>query len=541
MPLSVRFLGNSRIEWDGQTLTLPAGKPRELFAYLVMHAGRMHHREVLTDILFPEVDPKRGRRLLSDVVYRLRHALGNRVLSSIGDYLALDENQLRVDVWEFIKASDARSAIDLYCGDLLEDIDADWLLGDRARMRDRALILLERHCTDLQALGQPVAALELAHRWIDIEPLSEQAHCAAMRLYAQLGRFSASLRQYERLSKVLSEELGIEPSPAAQTLRGLIKTEWDAELATAGQAVFVGRMEERARLAQLANATMKGSGAIVLIEGAIGVGKTRLLNIFAECARWRGFSVQNGIPGRGEVLISSAASQSGRRPQTVIIDDVHTAASRTWDAIVDVAPAIRQLPLMLVLGGRSRGLRGNENCWRTLNHLDDGAFLEHCVLEGLSVSECIRLAHAVGSQSPPSRIHSLHDYTKGNPRLFLDALRCACGFDKSSDADVSTNDSLRPVQVKLARADVPLGRALTAEDRVIIKWTVDAGKEDLDFLREHGSVALRRHRLRRLVAEARLQGAAPTHVELARALGYSVRTISRDFVVTRAAGTRRMR
>ena len=80
-----------------------------------------------------------------------------------------------------------------------------------------------------------------------------------------------------------------------------------------------------------------------------------------------------------------------------------------------------------------------------------------------------------------------------------------------------------------------------AEDRVPVAWTVDAGDEDIDFLREHGSVALRRHRLRRLVAEARLQGAAPTHVELARALGYSVRTISRDFVATRAAGTRRMR
>ena len=501
----------------------------------------MHHREFLTDILFPQIEPKRGRRFLSDVVYRLRHALGNRVLSSSGDYLALDENQLFVDVWEFIKAGDARSAIDLYCGDLLEDIDADWLLGDRARMRDRALILLERHCTDLHAQGQPLAALELAHRWIDIEPLSEQAHCAAMRLYAQLGRFSASLRQYERLSKVLGEELGIEPSPTAQTLRGLIMTEWDAELATAGQAVFVGRMKERARLAQLANAAIKGNGAIVLIEGATGVGKTRLMNIFAECATWRGFSVQNGISGRGEGLIASAAAQSGRRPQTVIIDDVHTLESRTWDAIFDAAPAIRQLPLMLVLGGRSPGLRGNEDCWRTLRRLDDNAFLEHCMLEGLSVSECIRLAHAVGSQSPPSQIHSLHHHTKGNPRLFLDALKCTCGLGQTTDTDVISTEGRHPIQVKLARADVPLGRALTAEDRVPIRWTVDAGKEDLDFLREHGSVALRRHRLRRLVAEARLQGAAPTHVELARALGYSVRTISRDFVVTRAAGTRRMR
>ena len=537
MPLSVRFLGNSRVEWDGRALSIPAGKPRELFAYLVMHPGRMHHREILTDVLFPELEPKRGRRVLSDVVYRLRHALANRFVTTAGDYLALDEGQLRVDVWDFVKASDARPAIDLYCGDLLEDIDADWLLGDRARMRDRALILLERHCNELLSQGQFLDALELAHRWIDIEPLSEQAHCAAIRLYAQLGRFSASLRQYERLEQLLSDELGIKPSPTAQTLRGLIMTEWDAELATVEQAIFVGRMKERARLAQLANAALKGSGAIVLIEGAIGVGKTRLLNIFAECAKWRGFSVQNGIPAaRAERGFAPTASQSKKHPQTVIVDDIHVADSCVWDAILEVAPAIRQLPLMLVLSGHSQGLRGNENCWRVLRRLDDNAFLEHCVLEGLTVSECIRLAHAVGSQSTASRIQSLHHHTSGNPRLFLDALRCGC-----ADAHPVPDNRLRAIGVELARADVPLGRPLTPEDRVPVAWTIDAGEEDIDFLREHGSVALRRHRLRRLVAEARLQGAAPTHVELARALGYSVRTISRDFVATRAAGTRRMR
>ena len=322
----------------------------------------MHHREILTDVLFPELEPKRGRRVLSDVVYRLRHALANRFVTTAGDYLALDESQLRVDVWDFVKASDARAAIALYCGDLLEDIDADWLLGDRARMRDRALILLERHCNELLEQGQLLDALELAHRWIDIEPLSEQAHCAAMRLYARLGRFNASLRQYERLSKLLNDELGIEPSPTAQTLRGLIMTDWDAALATAGQAIFVGRTKERARLAQLANAALKGSGAIVLIEGAIGVGKTRLLNIFAECARWRGFSVQNGIPvASAKGALASAASQSRQHPQTVIVDDIHGAETCVWDAIREVAPSIRQLPLMLVLSGRSKKFAWKRN------------------------------------------------------------------------------------------------------------------------------------------------------------------------------------
>jgi DNA-binding SARP family transcriptional activator len=536
VPLSIRLLGRLRVERDGQRVCVPAGKTRELFAYLVLHPRRMHHREALAEVLFPEVDPARARRHLCDVVYRLRHALGAEWIAADGEYLSVAEEDLWVDVLEFNGTRDSKIAIGLYSGDLLEDLDATWLLPTRAQLRERAIILLERQCHDLIARNEPVAALDLAHRWIEVEPLSEQAHCASMRLYAQLGRFSHALEQYRYLSSILDDELGIQPSQSTRTLRDLIQSEWDSKTAATEQPLFVGRRRERAQLAQMANAALNGHGSLALLDGAAGVGKTRLLEVFAECATWRGFSVVRGRNGR---LAGNAMSSPDSRPRTILLDDVHEAAGDTWEAVLDMAPSIPDQRVIVLLSGRSTLLRRNESAWHALRRLDDQAALAHYRLAGLNINECTCLAQAVGARCTAQDIERLQQHTGGNPQLFLDALRFAGRPDPRVNPASDRSDDCRVVQVELTRADVPLGRTLTAADRIVVNLTVDAGREDAVIRRAQGLLALRRHRLRRLVAEARLHGAAPTHAELAQLLGYSVRTIARDFVATGTTGTRR--
>lgn len=95
-----------------------------------------------------------------------------------------------------------------------------------------------------------------------------------------------------------------------------------------------------------------------------------------------------------------------------------------------------------------------------------------------------------------------------------------------------------PVQetIRLARADAPLGRALSGADFVTVQWTVDAGEDDAAILRREGKAALRHHRLARLIREAREQNASPTDSDLARALGVATRTIERDIAALRGMG-----
>jgi DNA-binding SARP family transcriptional activator len=87
-------------------------------------------------------------------------------------------------------------------------------------------------------------------------------------------------------------------------------------------------------------------------------------------------------------------------------------------------------------------------------------------------------------------------------------------------------------QVRLARRDVPTGRPLRDEDFVTVEWTLQAVEDER--ISDPGD--RRRHRLQRLLAEAAVHRAAATVVDLAEALGASVRTIRRDLQMLRQAG-----
>jgi DNA-binding SARP family transcriptional activator len=90
--------------------------------------------------------------------------------------------------------------------------------------------------------------------------------------------------------------------------------------------------------------------------------------------------------------------------------------------------------------------------------------------------------------------------------------------------------------VRLARADAPARRRPARDELVTVIWTVDAGEEDAALAKREGKVALRRHRLLRLLAEAETAGGLPTGADLAGALGFSPRTIRADLAVLRRQG-----
>ena len=90
--------------------------------------------------------------------------------------------------------------------------------------------------------------------------------------------------------------------------------------------------------------------------------------------------------------------------------------------------------------------------------------------------------------------------------------------------------------VRLPPADAP-GRGRGAPEATVpVVWTVDAEEEDEAILAQEGKVALRRHRILRLLAEAEAAGALPTVADLAGALDVSPRTIRADLAALRRQG-----
>jgi predicted ATPase len=85
------------------------------------------------------------------------------------------------------------------------------------------------------------------------------------------------------------------------------------------------------------------------------------------------------------------------------------------------------------------------------------------------------------------------------------------------------------LRVHLARADAP-------GETVALVWTVDAGQADAVLAQAEGKVALRRHRLLRLLAESEAVGGLPAVADLAGALEVTPRTIRSDLAALRRQG-----
>jgi hypothetical protein len=92
-------------------------------------------------------------------------------------------------------------------------------------------------------------------------------------------------------------------------------------------------------------------------------------------------------------------------------------------------------------------------------------------------------------------------------------------------------ESLQPQQVRLAlpHSAAEAGDSSPASQEILVSWTVWL-PEDEAF---QGKVERRRHQLKRLLEEARDQGASPAYKHLAQALGVSVRTIAEDMAALR--------
>jgi predicted ATPase len=122
----------------------------------------------------------------------------------------------------------------------------------------------------------------------NLDPLDESAQRRLISAYLEEGLVAKAMRQFETLETELRQELGVSPEPETSTLireaflRRGSHSHLPKPVQTSAQLPFVGRDDARQRLRTIAHAVAQGRGATALVQGADGIGKTRLLSEFAE-------------------------------------------------------------------------------------------------------------------------------------------------------------------------------------------------------------------------------------------------------------------
>lgn len=313
---------------------------RQLLKILLTERPRPVSTDVLIEILWPSSTPSAAATTLRSAINALRNVLEpdrpNRapsryIVTQAPGYafhlthdiwLDVDEFERRLNQAQNIAEPGVRlhfleAAIALYHDDYLSsDPYADWLQTERERLRERffhALLL----AADLYAdAGRYTNAITTCRRLLASDEVRENAYQALMRYQAESGDSAGALLTYERCRTLLSDELGADPSPLTQQLHQRIlngeiepRQSSAALLAVAPPSgavidsvhadasyqplalpqrtllpvldpdytrIFVGRQPELDQLEERLQGVLSGNGALVLLEGEAGVGKTRL-------------------------------------------------------------------------------------------------------------------------------------------------------------------------------------------------------------------------------------------------------------------------
>ena len=321
------LLGSPRLEIDGDICEPDTRKATALLAYLALTGERLS-RDALAAFLWPELDEKRAKAALRRTLSSLKSTIGGEPLYASREQIGIEPQKLWVDVAAFseaIETDNLETAVSLYrdsfmAGFSLRDAVSfdDWQRQQAAALQrelDGALAQLVARSLDQQAFD---SGLTYAHRWVEIDPLREEAHSQLMRLYAQLGQRPKALQQYRTCVRILDEELGVPPLPETTDLYQEIQadqltrpseapTPIPTPAAPAQTAVlpFIGRQAELDRI-QAVYQQVGPDGRFLIIEGEPGIGKTRLAEAIVQSARQAGATVLTARGYEGETNLAYA-------------------------------------------------------------------------------------------------------------------------------------------------------------------------------------------------------------------------------------------
>ena len=309
--VDIRLLGPLRVITPSMHLSgrdFPSRKARQLCAALAVASGKPVSKDRLIELLWGDRLPMNPGATVEHTVSRLRAVLRHEgvpsaVVTAAGGY-RFDLNRARIDVVEFDGLVDAaarhsgvdalrrlEAAVGFVDGEFLEDeTSAPWVGAIREHYHRRVERALLDGARLALAHDQPELARSLAERAAASAALpNAEAGVMIAAALAQLGRRHDALVVLDELERGLVAVFGVGLSPEAESLKTALRApprrvtakasvRVNMALANGVEALsFVGRHTEMAIIDQAIDRAVEGATEFVVIEGAAGMGKSRLL------------------------------------------------------------------------------------------------------------------------------------------------------------------------------------------------------------------------------------------------------------------------
>ncbi len=536
--LKVYLFGSPTITCDDVPLPIASQKAQALFYYLIFNR-QAHSREKLANLFWGETSERQAKGSLRNTLYELRRVLAPGD-GPAEDYILTESNTLcfnpEADCWldaeEFERLLDKKGAservrmdnwskaVELYRGDFLEGFIVrnsyefeDWVFFERERLQRRFLEALTGLSDYCSRQGEYEKAIAYAIQILSRDDLQENIHRRLMRLYYAAGNRSAALHQYEICKEVTKRELGVAPlaetttlyerilrqelvePPARETEAPSIEIQWQPRPSPLRpwpkpeylSSSLVGRDKEYARLIGYLEAASQGRGQLVIIDGEVGIGKTRLVQELLDQAEsdfhlligrcyesevalpyqplveaLRGYlptldlsrlqvsrlwlrEVSKLLPELSEALpdlpnnvplntdtersrlfegvVQFLVALSHQRPLVLFIDDLHWADQATLALLQYLARHVTRERILLIGAYRTEDL--NEPLTNAMRSLKQEGVLSRITLRRLTLEDVTTLIREMAGMESGGEKFSrrLHQETEGNPFFISEVIR----------------------------------------------------------------------------------------------------------------------
>ena len=233
--LTIRSLGRTQVKQNDRLI--PGSEWRQFSArdilFLLLAYPEGLNKEQIGLICWPDSSPGELKLRFKNAIYRLRHAVGANVICFENNIYRFNHDlNYAYDVELFQneivladqsdeadkKIAHYKSALRLYKGVYLPEIEGSWVLAERQRLEDAFFKALLKIATIHLDNNQFDLALKHCQHSLDIFPEYEEAHYLAMQIYEKMGNKAAAIRQYETCRRTLLEDYGASPSDQTRAL-----------------------------------------------------------------------------------------------------------------------------------------------------------------------------------------------------------------------------------------------------------------------------------------------------------------------------------
>lgn len=514
--MQFRVLGAVGASEGGHELAVNGVRRKALLACLALSCGQVLSAErLIADVWNGDPPPGVGSTLKAHVSHlrRVLRAPGLLVSSPPGYVLRADPDS--VDALRFEQLAgegrvalfrgDAAGAADhfdealsLFTGPPLADLaDLDFAAREADRLELVRLDVIEQRSEAALALGRHASVAEQLDALVAEHPLRERLTGLLMRALYRGGRQADALRVYRRTADRLVEELGLDPSeelreieqqillqapelaavpparvsppapaeppgrPPAVTERPPLPASLRARRRRGG---FVGRARELELLTRSWREVQEGHGALCLVRGDAGVGKSRLVAELAAAVHTEGASVLHGhcdpertipfqpfaetLEGLGEEAMAALvarrpdgadtgetdageerhhlfgrvtavlADHAAERPVLVVVDDLHEADAGSLLLLRHLLRSFPAHPMLVLATALTGGLPpGVEGLTDTLGR--DGLLHELVLgeLDDQAATALVEAELAAPGPPDPATVAAVVTLAHGNPLL----------------------------------------------------------------------------------------------------------------------------